>query len=87
MNIVKFQDIVMTPEVLEELGYIFDVPGYWVIGEDMERFEVNPLPVPRSSICMDYELPGMEGTGTWNKNIDENPNKDKPVGRNVGYGR
>ena len=86
MNIVKFQDIVMTPEVLEELGYIFDVPGYWVIGEDMERFEVNPLPVPRSSICMDYELPGMEGTGTWNKNIDENPNKDKPVGRNVGYG-
>ena len=86
MNIVKFQDIVMTPEVLKELGYIFDVPGYWVIGEDTERFEVNPLPVPRSSICMDYELPGMEGAGTWNKNIDENPNKDKPVGRNVGYG-
>lgn len=83
MNIVKFQDIVMTPEVLKELGYIFDAPGYWVIGEDTERFEVNPLPVPRSSICMDFELAGVEGT--WNKDIRENPDSDKPTGRNVGY--
>lgn len=86
MNIVKFQDIVMTPELLESLGYAAGVPGYWTIGEDFRHYYDNPLPEPRSSICMDYELPGMEGTGTWNKNIDENPNKDKPVGRNVGYG-
>ena len=84
MNIVKFQDIVMTPEVLEELGYTFGTPGYWVIGEGTERFHENPLPEPRSSICMDFELPGMEGT--WNKNIEENPDGDKPTGRNVGYG-
>lgn len=85
MNIVKFQDIVMNPEVLEELGYIdIDVPGYWVVGENPEHFEENPLPEPRATICMDYELPGMEGT--WNKRIDENPNKEKPVGRNLGYG-
>lgn len=83
MNIVKFQDIVMTPEVLKELGYIFDAPGYWVIGEDTERFEVNPLPVPRSSICMDFELVGVEGT--WNKDIRENPDSDKPTGRHAGY--
>lgn len=83
MNIVKFKDIVMTPEVLSELGYI-EEPGYLIIGQNLEHFDENPLPEQRATICLDYELPGM--VGTWNKNTDENPFENKPLGRNVGYG-
>ena len=84
MNIVKFQDIIMTPAILEESGYISKASGYWAIGGRDEHFDTNPLPGPRASICMDYELPLMEGT--WNRDTDENPDGKKPVGRNTGYG-
>lgn len=57
---------------------------YWTIGQNPEHYEENPLPEPRATIKLDYELPGMEGT--WNKDTEENPQGLKPVGRNVGYG-